>query len=403
MMLPVFPNGSVLVLKKLMTLGWLEGTHVGGHWIIFCDCSVAGDSYRDVACRWLRANEDLWRSWLPDPTACYAQFGLYHLTSRQFVKDREDMRNLVCKACPSGTYSKKLVDKKGLTNICESCPIGTAQASGASLACEPCNSGYYQDINGSASCKRCGIGKYQDGEGEDGCKPCPVGTTTLGFGSKSSSDCVCHEHYINVETEHTAVAKCMACTEGLHCPLGSSLESLKSGYSDIGEAYTPSLEKGESRVVGWGWALGGRVARRGQVVAEASLRRGRSPWPSSSVGRRSIASLFRSQLLVPSKARSPVRSVLCSVRSDALVAPSSVVLRVGRRSIVQVDRPENALVAVSWCHVPSAQQGPLVWRTHVWAARGGRWPFWMDSDERDGQEMSRGFFTPSDPITLDEL
>ncbi|CAK9078696.1 unnamed protein product [Durusdinium trenchii] len=208
------------------------------------DLITTGDSYRDVACRWLRANEDLWRSWLPDPTACYAQFGLYHLTSRQFVKDREDMRNLVCKACPSGTYSKKLVDRKGLTNICESCPIGTAQASGASLACEPCNSGYYQDINGSTSCKRCGIGKYQDGEGEDGCKPCPVGTTTLGFGSKSSSDCVCHEHYINVETEHTAVAKCMACTEGLHCPLGSSLESLKSGYSDIGEAYTPSLEKG---------------------------------------------------------------------------------------------------------------------------------------------------------------
>ena len=74
-----------------------------------------------------------------------------------------------CQACPSGTFSERLVDSIGVTYICSACPLGTSQASGASLKCEPCDKGTYQDELGSQSCKRCPLGTYQDQEGQAQC------------------------------------------------------------------------------------------------------------------------------------------------------------------------------------------------------------------------------------------
>ena len=40
------------------------------------------------------------------------------------------------------------------------------------------------------------------------------------------------------------VVTCVACPEGLRCPLGSSLESLKMGDKNFGEAFTPRILEG---------------------------------------------------------------------------------------------------------------------------------------------------------------
>ena len=84
-------------------------------------------------------------------------------------------------------------------------------------------------------------GTYQDEEGQIGCKPCKPGTTTLGFGSKSAGDCGCDAGTINIAN---ADVECVTCIEGLRCPFGSSIATLQSGQSEIGEAYTPTIQKG---------------------------------------------------------------------------------------------------------------------------------------------------------------
>ena len=47
-----------------------------------------GDSWRDVTCRWLQSNEEIWQSWLPDDTTCFGGFGLYDDVTSQFAADR---------------------------------------------------------------------------------------------------------------------------------------------------------------------------------------------------------------------------------------------------------------------------------------------------------------------------
>ena len=66
----------------------------------------SGDTPDVVACRWLKANKAIWEQWLPDPTECYPQFGLYNEKTKEFVEDREDPSRLTCRACKSGFYFK---------------------------------------------------------------------------------------------------------------------------------------------------------------------------------------------------------------------------------------------------------------------------------------------------------
>lgn len=96
----------------------------------------SNDDYETVTCRWLRANEDLWKEWLPDATNCFPGFGLFDPVSGTYVQDREDRTSKTCQPCPSGTFSSQLVDPAGVTYVCLQCPIGTSQKSGASLACD---------------------------------------------------------------------------------------------------------------------------------------------------------------------------------------------------------------------------------------------------------------------------
>eukprot|EP00913_Durusdinium_trenchii_P025722 g24138.t1 len=210
---------------------------------ILLEQKTTGDSWENVTCKWLQNNEATWSSWLPDDTTCFAGFGLVDIESGEFVMDRAIKEGKRCQACPSGTYSKQLVDTMGVTYICEQCPVGTSQASGASLTCDPCDKGSYQDELGSQSCKRCPLNNYNDQEGAAQCTVCPSGSGTLGLGSSIFTDCGCVEGRIDVSTTE-GMLNCVECSTGLSCPAMSFLESYKTGTHPLGEKYVASVEAG---------------------------------------------------------------------------------------------------------------------------------------------------------------
>ena len=38
------------------------------------------DTDFDVACRWLKSNEQTWTPWLPEKGKCFSQFGMYDVS-----------------------------------------------------------------------------------------------------------------------------------------------------------------------------------------------------------------------------------------------------------------------------------------------------------------------------------
>lgn len=66
---------------------------------ILLDQKTSGDTWENVTCRWLTANEDLWRSWIPDESECYPGFGLYDSIENDFTDVRVNVSNkIVCQA-----------------------------------------------------------------------------------------------------------------------------------------------------------------------------------------------------------------------------------------------------------------------------------------------------------------
>ena len=127
--------------------------------------------------------------------------------------------------------------------MCLPCEPGFSQPLGAALECKPCAAGEYQDAFGSISCPRCALSSYQDRAGQSACLQCPAGTTTLGLGSVALGDCRCDENTINT-AEGSLLIACVACGEGLNCPYASDLQSLKTGTSDLGSKFVPSIKEG---------------------------------------------------------------------------------------------------------------------------------------------------------------
>ena len=204
-----------------------------------------GASRYDVACQWLKANPQRWQGWIPDKTRCGPGFGLFDEAAESFTSTRASASG--CRACPPGTYAEpySYSDGDGLTYICSECAAGTYQDLGASLSCTPCPKGEFQDLTGSRQCTRCGIGLYQDVVGQTSCTMCPAATTTLGIGSLAQSDCGCREGTINVAPAGESL-QCQACSEGLRCPLGSTIDGLVKGEANLGDGFVPELEQGYS-------------------------------------------------------------------------------------------------------------------------------------------------------------
>lgn len=205
--------------------------------IMLRDMKASEDPAHTVACRWLLANSETWSTWLAGETACFEGFGLFDGSS--FVADRDGAAELACRPCESGSYSEELRDTKGKTHICQKCPVGSCQPSGAAAGCDLCNEGEYQDEEGALDCKRCPLGRFQDEKGKSGCKLCSNGTTTLGLGSLSEQDCGCLPETIR----EVYNVSCQPCPEGLSCPVLSTLSSLLNG-SAIAHELSPRIRAG---------------------------------------------------------------------------------------------------------------------------------------------------------------
>ena len=183
---------------------------------------------------------------MPDKTKCSLQFGLFNEKDELWVEDRSEPQYLRCSACPSGTYSERLEDGFGVTqvtHVCRKCPAGTYQDSGASVSCIPCPVGESQNATGSIACKRCVQGEYQDQIGQSSCIRCIPGTTTLGLGSREQGDCGCDETTINI-AEPGAEPECAPCGEGLDCPFASTATSLRLGESSLGSKHVARVVEG---------------------------------------------------------------------------------------------------------------------------------------------------------------
>lgn len=47
---------------------------------LMLDQANTAGSDSDVACRWLRGNEEIWKTWFPARGSCPAQWGMYNAT-----------------------------------------------------------------------------------------------------------------------------------------------------------------------------------------------------------------------------------------------------------------------------------------------------------------------------------
>ena len=210
---------------------------------ILVDWLDSDATWREVSCRWLQRNTEVWRSWIPNNSECFRGFGMYHQREGRFVSDSSDPTFIDCRVCPAGRFSEQLQIGTSVTYICKECPAGSFQASAASDQCQPCPVGEFQDRSGQGSCQRCVMGRYQDQLGQVMCKNCPAGTDTVGFASQSIADCGCRENTINTDG-NTNTFNCVACGKGLRCPFSSSVASLREGQAELGDEYVPEVLSG---------------------------------------------------------------------------------------------------------------------------------------------------------------
>ena len=76
------------------------------------------------------------------------------------------------------------------------------------------------------------------------CKNCSEGTITVGLGSKSHLECGCKEGQIETARDSLGIPECQTCQTGLSCPKFSTINSLMSGTSELGDDFVPQLEPG---------------------------------------------------------------------------------------------------------------------------------------------------------------
>ena len=63
------------------------------------DQKRTGDTWRNVTCRWIKANRAMWQKWIPDESACHPGFGLYDSVLHTFTDVRMNAPNkIVCQA-----------------------------------------------------------------------------------------------------------------------------------------------------------------------------------------------------------------------------------------------------------------------------------------------------------------
>eukprot|EP00933_Yihiella_yeosuensis_P050746 TRINITY_DN48542_c0_g1_i1.p1 TRINITY_DN48542_c0_g1~~TRINITY_DN48542_c0_g1_i1.p1 ORF type:complete len:1117 (+),score=143.11 TRINITY_DN48542_c0_g1_i1:72-3422(+) len=152
---------------------------------------ISAGAERAAACNWVKANEATYKSWIPDPIACYAGEGLVDAKG-DWVMSRAGA--VSCKTCSEGMFSRVLADgisNASTTYVCDKCEIGTSQPGTGQIYCQMCQAGTIAAVAGSRDCSLCPLGRYQTKPGQGTCDNCTAPWTTLDVGAASATKCVC--------------------------------------------------------------------------------------------------------------------------------------------------------------------------------------------------------------------
>ena len=109
------------------------------------------------------------------------------------------------------------------------CGIGSG-ASNYSAPCTQCSPGTYKNSPGIYDCVPCEIGFYSNEYSSSLCSKCSKTTTSIGFGLKNNSECVCDIGYFNNPTLSSS-EKCLSCPLGAICPIKNLTQPIaQPGY-----------------------------------------------------------------------------------------------------------------------------------------------------------------------------
>ena len=123
---------------------------------------------KEGACEWLKANRDIWKTWIPLATDCTAGFGIADLRG---MPARSRAEAVSCEICPAGRFSEMYEDD-GYTYRCQPCDPGYYQARAGQLYCLACDPGTHTAEAGQASCSPCGRGSFMNLSAATSCFPC---------------------------------------------------------------------------------------------------------------------------------------------------------------------------------------------------------------------------------------
>ncbi|CAE7039446.1 CRMB1 [Symbiodinium sp. KB8] len=200
---------------------------------------------RDGACKWLHANERVWRRWIPVKSSCLPGQGMFSEETQEFVGVRA--ASTVCQPCPPGLFSASASDETGETAICSPCTPGTISPNVGALACQGCFEGTFANASGMSVCEKCPQGgwklwkgqatavgdimgnpshgrEYQDMPAASACKACSEKKITLFLGATSAEDCEC------MPGTYWYNGSCISCQEGLFCKGGLAPVEQKAGF-----------------------------------------------------------------------------------------------------------------------------------------------------------------------------
>ena len=99
---------------------------------------ASGESWRNVTCEWLRANEAQWRAWIPDESQCFPGFGLFDSITSEFTDTRVNATNKI--VCEARERRKSFLDSFGGVSCWRvGCPAVFRLCKGDGSSCSFCS------------------------------------------------------------------------------------------------------------------------------------------------------------------------------------------------------------------------------------------------------------------------
>lgn len=180
------------------------------------DAALSQRSNEEVACEWLRNNDQTWSDWIPLATLCQKGWGL---TFRDGSYSLDRVNAVSCSWCEPGRYSKQIKDDLGATFVCQKCEAGRFQHHIGLSSCTDCLVGTFQSDTGAADCNKCAPGTVSGEVGSSICTPC-----VEGFYADNSGMTLCLPCMTGSFSNSTESSGCLRCPEGSYASTyGASL------------------------------------------------------------------------------------------------------------------------------------------------------------------------------------